>query len=417
MPTDIRVPTTGNAGEDAVVVEWNFAVGDAVNAGDVLVVLETAKSTIDVEVPVSGHVLRLMYDVGDEAPEHQVLAVLGAEGEVLADESPAIDSPAAEQYQPPATAASTPVASASVPAADAQHSTAIATKSGRHAASPRARIIAERRGIDLATLTGSGPGGRIIVGDVIAAATSVPAEPSVEAVQSPSVSPTSVPAFVDVPVRGARKVTAQRMHASLQATAQLTLTRYAGADAIFDYAKRLRAITETQGLPKIGVNDLLLFATARAVKRHPAANSWFEWDSIRQFSVVNLGFAVDTTQALLVPVIRDADRLTLAELAASSRSLIEAARSGKLGSTQMEGGTFTVSNLGGLGVHWFTPVLNPPQSCILGVGAMHQLHPLGPQLLPLSLTFDHRSLDGAAAATLLADIVSAIETIDTLSAF
>jgi pyruvate dehydrogenase E2 component (dihydrolipoamide acetyltransferase) len=159
-----------------------------------------------------------------------------------------------------------------------------------------------------------------------------------------------------------------------------------------------------------------MFATARAVAQHPAANSWFHWDGITQFERVNLGFAVDTGQALLVPVIRSADTMTLSELSQAARALLHRARSGALTPEEMDGGTFTVSNLGGLGVHWFTPVLNPPQTGILGVGAVHQSDRTAPSLLPLSLTFDHRAIDGAAAARLLADIAGCIETVDVLSA-
>jgi pyruvate dehydrogenase E2 component (dihydrolipoamide acetyltransferase) len=399
MATDVRVPTTGNAGEDAVVIEWNVQVGSTVAAGDVLVVLETAKATMDVEAPVAGEVLSIRFASGDEVPEHEVIAVLGAPGESVAEPAPA--EPAASAA--PVATAPTPDAAPAPPAREA---------GARIAVSPRARLLAERRGIDLAGLAGSGPAGRIIVWDVLSA----PAD------DAPAPAPAATaPARTErgstvVPVRGARKITAQRMHDSLQTTAQVTLTRYAGADALLAYNARLKSVTEQRGLPKIGVNDLLLFAVARTLAQHPEANSWFSWDGITQFDAVDLGFAVDTGQALLVPVIRDADTLSVSQIAAAAQGLIGRARSGGLGTADMEGGTFTVSNLGGLGVHWFTPVLNPPQSGILGVGATHQLHPEGPRLLPLSLTFDHRAIDGAAAAGLLADIAGAIETIDVLAA-
>ncbi len=394
MSTDVRVPTTGNAGEDAVVLEWNVAVGAQVTAGDILVTLETAKATMEVDAPASGVVLKILYNEGDDAPEHGLLAVLGEPGEVVDDAQQAPDAPAA-----PAVA----------PAPEA------AAPSARTAASPRARVIAERNGIDLASVVGGGPGGRIIVSDVLR----LKQETAVSApvAQAPVPAPVAAAEFTVIPVRGARKVTAQRMQASLQNTAQLTLTRYADAGALLAYAARLRSVAEQGGGPRIGVNDLLLFATARAVVKHPAANSWFDWDGIKQFSAVNLGFAVDTGRALLVPVVRNADTLTLAGVAGAAKGLIERARAGTLTGDEMDGGTFTVSNLGGLGVHWFTPVLNPPQSGILGVGAVHRTSPDTPALLPLSLTFDHRSLDGAAAAALLADIAWAIENVDVLAAY
>ncbi|MGD8169100.1 dihydrolipoamide acetyltransferase family protein [Herbiconiux sp. P16] len=435
MSIDVRVPTTGNAGEDAVIVDWSVSVGSQVSAGDVLVTLETAKATIEVEAPEGGEVLKILFESGAEVPEHEVLAILGTAGETVAESGPAA-GPASDATDPGATAPATATPAVTVTdAPNAAGATAASpaptppsTRAGgigeRVKASPRARILAERNGIDLATVAGSGPGGRVIIADVLAAKKQQQAEasPTSEARTTASAAAPAGPAaqpdaeFDLVPVRGARKITAQRMHASLQETAQVTLTRYADASALLAYLKRLRAVTEAQGLPKIGVNELVLFATARAVAKHPAANSVFDWDGIRQYRSVNLGFAVDTGQALLVPVIPGADRLTVGELAAGTRGLIEKARTGKLTSAEMGGGTFTVSNLGSLGVHWFTPVLNAPQSCILGVGAAHQTHPDAPSLLPLSLTFDHRALDGAAAAALLADLAQAIETVDVLSA-
>ncbi len=419
MSTDVRVPTTGNAGEDAVIVDWNVALGQEVSVGDVIVTLETAKSTIDVEAPTAGHVLAIFYETGDEVPEHQVLAILGAPGEDVG--APPTPSAPLESH------AEAPEESLSQKAPNhASTAQGIAAASGTEpsqAASPRSKILASRNGISLDSLKGSGPRGRIIVNDVLAAKRTLVTTnaQSLEAVASAPTAaqrPTeSASEYRLLPVRGARKVTAQRMLSSLQSTAQVTLTRYANADALVRYAARLRRASENSILPRIGINDLLLFATARAVVKHPVANSWFDWDGIRQYSTVNLGFAVDTGSALLVPVIRNADSLSLAAIAGAARAAIDKARSGKLATPEMEEGTFTVSNLGGLGVHWFTPVLNPPQSCILGIGATHQTHPDGPSLIPLSLTFDHRALDGAAAALVLAEIANSIEIIDILAAF
>jgi pyruvate dehydrogenase E2 component (dihydrolipoamide acetyltransferase) len=431
MSIDVRVPTTGNAGEDAVVVDWSVGVGSQVNAGDVLVTLETAKATIEVEAPEGGEVLQILFESGAEVPEHEVLAILGTAGEALTDAGPAAtaDDPGATAPAEPSPAVEiTQTPDASAPGEPTSSPAAAASGDTRVAASPRARILAERNGIDLAALTGSGPFGRIVVGDVLAArkdaAATAPTAVSTPSAPAPAAAPAPLPApaapeaeFELVPVRGARKVTAQRMHASLAGTAQVTLTRYADASAMLAFVKRLRAVTEAQGLPKIGVNDVVLFATAKAVAKHPAANSVFDWDGIRQYRSVHLGFAVDTGAALLVPVIPNAETLSIAGIAAAAKASIDKARAGKLTTQEMDGGTFTVSNLGSLGVHWFTPVLNTPQSCILGVGAAHQSHPDGPSLLPLSLTFDHRALDGAAAAVVLAEIASAIEAVDVLSAF
>ena len=442
MTTEVKVPTTGNAGEDAVVLEWNSAVGDTVDSGDVLCSLETAKAVIEVEAPASGTLLEIRFAEGEDAPEHAVLALIGEPGEAAAVPAPAAPSDtSAEQDSSHAQANATDPA----PAMPRLAGPARNARPGRIYASPRAKIIAAQRGIDLTTMEGTGPFGRITIRDVVAVAdgaASATARPDAGATSptvvapaavAPSVAsvtptplstptsptkPTSgVPVPIEiVPVRGARKITAQRMHASLQQTAQVTLTRYADADALLRYAGRLKTAAE-HGRPRIAVNDLVLFAVARTLPRHPALNSWFDWDGVRRFSQVNLGFAVDSGQALYVPVLPNADTMGLADLAAGAQDAIAKARAGRFSPEDMADGTFTVSNLGSLGVHWFTPVLNPPQSGILGVGAAHRSHPDAPALLPLSLTFDHRALDGAAAAAALADIAGAIETIDILAAF
>jgi pyruvate dehydrogenase E2 component (dihydrolipoamide acetyltransferase) len=423
MATDVRVPTTGNAGEDAVVLEWSVTEGSDVTAGDVLVTLETAKATIDVEAPISGQVLRTFYVAGDEVGEHEVLAVLGEPGEQMPPQGssagPAAD---ADDMGTTSPAHPTPAVIATQPGRSAESDGRVQAPARRHSASPRARRLAEEYGIDLTSLAGSGPMGRIIIADVVAAQdrATTEAPPEQRAAPAPTTADqlhaTPADQFTVVPVLGARKITAQRMYASLSNTAQLTLTRYAKAKALLRYAKRLRQVTDATSQAPIGLNDLIMFGTVRAVARHPEANSWFDWEGIKQFAHVNLGFAVDTGKALVVPVIRSADTMRLSELSQAARTAIDKARAGTLAPDEMDGGSFTVSNLGSQGVHWFTPVLNPPQTCILGVGATHQNHPGAPSLLPLSLTFDHRAIDGAGAATLLADIARCIETVDVIAA-
>ena len=423
MATDVRVPTTGNAGEDAVLLEWNVTEGSDVTAGDVLVTLETAKATIDVEAPISGQVLRTFYVAGDEVGEHEVLAVLGEPGEQMppggSSAGPAAD---ADDMGTTSPAYPTPAVIATQPGRRADSDGRGQTPARRHSASPRARRLADEFGIDLTSLAGSGPMGRIIIADVVAAQDRATPEAPPEQPAAPASATAAqlnaAPAdeFTVVPVRGARKITAQRMQASLSNSAQLTLTRYAKAKALLRYAKRLRRVTDATSQPRIGLNDLIMFGTVRAVAGHPEANSWFDWEGIKQFARVNLGFAVDTGHALVVPVIRSADTMTLSALSQAARTAIDKARAGTLAPDEMDGGSFTVSNLGSQGIHWFTPVLNPPQTCILGIGATHQTHPGAPSLLPLSLTFDHRAIDGAGAATLLADIARCIETVDVIAA-
>lgn len=406
MAIEVRVPTTGNAGEDAVVLEIRAAVGSTVNQGDIVAVLETAKASIDVEAPESGTVLDLRCAEGDEVPEHSILLVLGEPGEAV----PSDDSPSAAEvttdHSEPSTHESLPAEPAATP------SPRLIPEGRRVPASPRARLLAERNGIDLAGLRGTGPGGRIIVPDVLSQKNRVGGGDSAGPVTTgPEESDYTV-----VPVRGARKVTAQRMTQSLQDSAQLTLNRYVHADRLLSFNSRLRAHTEANNLAKVSINDMVNFAVSQTLVNFPALNSEFSWEGIRQHRSVHLGVAVDTGSALLVPVVRSAHTMSLLQLAQATKAVVERCRSGAFEMADMEGGTFTVTNLGMFGVHWFTPVLNPPQSGILSVGAIHQPTPDQPALLPLSLTFDHRALDGAEAARALQAISEAIENIDVVSA-
>jgi pyruvate dehydrogenase E2 component (dihydrolipoamide acetyltransferase) len=374
-------------------------------------------------------VLAIAAAPGDAAAEHATIAVLGAEGEATPLPEALEGSTHAELETPSAvrevsTSSTSKGGSTSKGSSISKTSSTSRSGSSRGHASPRAAVVAERNGIDLSTVTGTGPGGRILALDVLAAKRAVPATDATPLPEGLEGSPTSSSpssasgdgAYTSIPVRGARKVTAQRMQASLAEMAQVTLTRYANAAPLMSYLGRLRDNAERLDLPRLTVNDLVLFATARTMARHPEANATFDWSEIRQYSRVDLGVAVDTPRGLLVPVIRDAASLGLIDLARATASAVDAARSGSLTTDDMSGGTFTVSNLGGVGVHWFTPVVNPPQVCILGVGRALPASPAGPDLMPLSLTFDHRAIDGAAAGSVLADLADAIENIDILAA-
>jgi pyruvate dehydrogenase E2 component (dihydrolipoamide acetyltransferase) len=406
MSTEIRVPATGNAGEASVLAELKAVLGSTVSAGEVVAVLETAKASVEVEAPSAGVVLDVRCAVGDELPEHSVLMVIGDAGEIM-ENNPLGDS-GADQVE-----ATHSVAPESLPESTGT-SLVIENEHGAFPASPRARILAQRNGLDLAGVIGSGPKGRIIVPDVLK-------EIRPQGLRSSSnvseASPTQdgVGQFVTVAVRGARKITAQRMGQSLQDSAQVTLTRYASADSLASFYDRLRSYRDAQGLPRISMSDLINFAVVQTLPRYVAANSIFDWEGIRQYSTVNLGVAVDTGAALVVPVVKHADAMSLPQLSAATTALVAKARAGAMAVNDMADGTFTVTNLGMFGVHWFTPVLNTPQSCILGVGAIHQPSSAVPALLPLSFTFDHRALDGAEAARSLAAISEAIENIDVIS--
>ncbi|MEZ4556107.1 MAG: dihydrolipoamide acetyltransferase family protein [Caldilineaceae bacterium] len=226
-----------------------------------------------------------------------------------------------------------------------------------------------------------------------------------------------------MPVKGVRKVIAQRMLASLQTTAQLTLNATADARAMQALRARFKASDETLGLRSVTLNDLVLLATARALRTHPALNALFEDETIKQYGAVHLGVAVDTPRGLLVPVIRNADSLSLKQLADEAKRLAVAAQEGKATMDDLNGGTFTVTNLGAFGVESFTPVLNPPQVAILGVGNIN-LKPVpgadgDVEFVPhigLSLTINHQVVDGAPAARFLQTLARYLADVDLLLA-
>lgn len=271
--------------------------------------------------------------------------------------------------------------------------------------SPVARRLAERLGLDPATIAGTGPGGRVMLDDVIAIGGTAPAaaHPAV------ATAPTEI-----VPMTGMRGVIAERMHASLAEMAQLTMT----ADATVDRLVKLRkALREEWGDDAPGYTEFVLAAVARALRAHPRVNATIRGDEIHVLSGVHVGVAIAVDNGLMVPVLRDTDRLSLMELTAESRRLATAARTGKLSLDDLEGGTFSVTTLGAYGVDTFTPVINPPNIAILGVGRIRDdVHWKSKKkarrrrVLPLSLTIDHRALDGAPAGEFLATLRDHLES-------
>lgn len=413
MSDVVRVPSTGNSDEESIVAQLVVQEGQTVTAGDVLLLLETAKAEVEVTAPRDGTILKVGVAEGDEVPPFHPIMWIGEPGEAI-DDAPG-DAPNSPTSSPsPHDSPHTLDSEVSIQSQETPSDLSPSTRSADVLASPRARLYAERKGLDLGHIVGSGPGGRIIMPDVLSAASSPAPSPHQQSGNSATVAEPSP--FTLVPHTRARKVTAKRMHESLTNTAQLTLTRYVHADVITTLRQRWKDFAD-DGEFVPSVNDLIMYATSRALTKVPAINSHYSEEGLKVFGSVNLGFAVDTPNGLFVPVITGADTLNLRQLSERARELAASAKSGTLGVADMTGGTFTVTNLGALGVGFFTPVLNPPESGILGVGAVTSLVPGAPPVIPLSLTFDHRSLDGADAARALAAIAHAIEHIDVVTHF
>ena len=395
MAHPIQIPRLGWSMEEGVFVEWLRADGDTIEPGDVLFNLEGEKAIQEIE-SIDAGVLRIPAAApaeGDTVLVGQVIGWLCAEDEDTPAEFPAVDSAVVDDG-PPDTP---PMPSAgSVETAVATAPPPRSSSAKRPASSPRARRIASELGVDWTTLAGSGRNGRIRERDVRAAAGSATAVSSA----SPSV----------------RGIIAERMLTASQGTAAVTLTTTADATALVSLRKQFQATSGNEPAP--GYNELLLKRTASALAGHPQVrSSWTETGVLAPAgdAAIDIGLAVDTDAGLVVPVIRDPGGATLKSLRRDVADLADRARTRQLTAAEMSGGVFTITNLGAHGIDAFTPILNLPQAAILGIGRIREVPVVrGEEIVPgteisLSLTFDHRVLDGAPAATFLAEVVRAIE--------
>lgn len=448
MATAVVLPKLGNSVESCLIQRWHKKVGDPIRSGETICEIETDKAVMDVESSVDGIVLALFFEQGDDVPVMTNIAVVGQAGEAIDEFRPAgaIQSAPAEPAPAPISASQP-----EQPAATHQPVTSAPAAPAEVFISPRARALAAEKNVPYISIQGTGPEGRIIERDIQAALAQRPAltrtaqasaaesQPlpatgsgiggrvtAADLEQTPQpavVIPTASSAdYTEIKVAGARKVIAQRMLESLQTTAQLTMNTSVNAEPLLAFRKRLKASAAPLGLQSVTINDLLLFAVSRTLTRFPDVNALYLGDVIRQYRPVHLGFAVDTPRGLLVPVIAHADRLSLRQLAEEAHRLADACQQGKIKPDELQGGTFSVSNLGNLGIESFTPVLNPPQVAILGVGSINLKPVQGAsavefiQHLSLSLTVNHQAVDGAPGARFLEALRASLQDIDLLLA-
>ncbi len=441
MATPIIMPRQGQSVESCIITAWNKKVGDTVEKGEILFSYETDKSSFDEPAPESGKLIAIFHEEGDDVPCLENVCVIGQDGEDFAQFAPASEeTPAAPAAE--AAPAAAPVAEAPVAEAIAQ------TGDVSGAISPRARALAAKTGADLLKATPTGPNGRIIERDVqslvdrgltVSGAASAGYTTAVEgsgingkvvlndlnapaaAAPAQAAAP-AVSEYEDVKLTNIRKIIAKAMVESLSSMAQLTFTSSFDATKLLAYRKSLKGAAEKLGLANITLNDMILFAVSRVILKYRNANAHMLGDTMRYFNTVNLGIAVDTERGLMVPTVFHAEKMTLNELSKEAKTVITAAQSGTINPDLLKGATFTVSNLGSLGIESFTPIVNPPQTCILGVDCvMTRMKEVDGEYVPypamgLSLTVDHRVLDGADAARILKDIGFALENIDLLLA-
>jgi pyruvate dehydrogenase E2 component (dihydrolipoamide acetyltransferase) len=430
MATPVIMPKQGQSVESCIIVGWKKKSGDPVKAGETICEVETDKATFEVEAPAGGTVLAIFFEAGSDVPVLTSIAAIGSPGENVDALRPgaaaAAAAPSAHAAAPVALSAPAGVsasAAAGVPAT-APAAVAAGSGNGKIIASPRAKALAASRGLSLAGLHWSGPGGRIIERDVQGAlASAASSAPAARVAAAAIPLPTAAGTFKDIKVAGIRRLIAERMLASLQTTAQLTMHSSADAREIQGLRAKFKESPEQMGLRGVTINDMVLYAVARSLTRHPDLNALFSGDTLRQFGDVHLGFAVDTPKGLMVPVIRNAHALTLRGISAEASRLARACREGGITPDELGGGTFTVTNLGVFGVQGFTPVLNVPQVGILGVGAIVP----GPQFaedgtvkflpqLGLSLTVNHQVVDGAPGARFLQTVGDHVSRFELLLA-
>ncbi|MDR6808969.1 pyruvate dehydrogenase E2 component (dihydrolipoamide acetyltransferase) [Dyadobacter sp. BE34] len=419
----VRMPKMSDTMEEGTLVSWQKKVGDKVKSGDILAEVETDKATMELEAYEDGTLLYVGIKEGDAVPVDAIIAVIGEEGsnvEALL---------ARENGEAPAETAAAPAPGAAAQASSApavngsEKAVSVADSNERVKASPLAKRLADEKGINLSEVSGSGDNGRIVKRDVdefkpaaqASAPAAAPAQAAPAAAKAETSPVASAPAtgdFVDTPISQMRKTIARRLSESLFTAPHFYVTM----EINMDKAMALRPQLNEVATAKISFNDMVIKACAVALKQHPAVNSAWLGDKIRKYNYVNIGVAVAVDEGLLVPVIREADKKTLSAISGEVKDLAGKAKDKKLQPKDWEGNTFSVSNLGMFGVDEFTAIINPPDSCILAIGAIKKVaafkedgtvYPTN--IMKVTLSADHRVVDGATAAQFLLTVKKLLE--------
>jgi pyruvate dehydrogenase E2 component (dihydrolipoamide acetyltransferase) len=435
MPTEMRMPKLTQTMDEGKILDWLKNEGDAVEKGEPIVMVETDKANVELESPASGTLARIVVQAGDMVEVGLPIAYVAAPGEVAA---PAPPAPDAALVAPPPALAVEPAAIVALPSPVLEAPVPAAGDADRAFASPRARRVARELGVDIAQVKGTGPGGRVIEDDVIAAAEAakvapvvtlippaVPAETLVvEAAPAPTLETVPAPVVAEpiateapdaggvtlVPVSGMRKAIAERMSLSAHSTAAVTLTIEVDMTDAAALRQQVIDALEASGL-RPSFTDLIVKAVATALAEFPHINSRWTDAGIEQVADINVGVAVALgergEEGLVVPVIHKANQLSISSICQRTGNIAERARQRRLSQDEFVGGTFTITNVGTYDIDVFTPIINPPEAAILGVGriaprpAVRDGAVVVRSLMTLSLTIDHRVIDGAAGAMFL----------------
>jgi len=398
MISEVVMPQMGADMQEGTILRWLKREGDTVRRGEIIAEIETDKANVEIEAYESGTLRRILLPEGATVPVGQIIAVIAAPEDDISQYEAAAAVAAPKPAAPPPERA---VAVTEAPPAEA----------GRIRASPAARRLAEELGVDLSRVQGTGPDGRILRGDIEAAAKALeaaPAAPAAPPATAPAEAPASPPG-----VSRMRQAIARRMTQSKREAPHYYLTM----DIDMTEAERLRRqLNEAaEGEVHISVNDVIVKAVAKALQRHPIFNSWFVDGQVQQQQALNIGVAVALEEGLIAPAILDCGRKSLAEIARASRDVAERARSGVLKADEYTGATFTVSNLGMYEVETLIAIIPPPQTAILGVGVVGKVPAVEDgeivvrERMKVALSADHRVTDGALGARFLADIRNFLE--------
>lgn len=403
MAIKVIVPQKGLSDETCLIQEWKKKEGDRVEKGEIICEIETNKAAFEIESPVSGVILKILHQEGEEVPVMDTIAIIGEPEE---EYKHPLDGKEAKKKEP----VESKTGSKTIDKVKLE-SKGNTEKSVQIMISPRARKLALKKNIDISVIKGSGPRGRIIERDIKETISKkITAE---QEGKRPDV-------YQEIPVKGIRKIIADRMFQSLQKTAQLTLHSSFQAKNLLNYRSKLKESYEKVSNRDININHLIMFGIIKALKEYPEMNSHYHHDKIVQFSEIHLGFAVDTEEGLKVPVIHQTEQYSLEQFAQKVQNLTQQCLDRSIQPDDLAGGTFTVTNLGNLGIEYFTPILNSPQTGIMGIGCQ-QIKPIiyahSIEFIPvigLSLTFDHRVIDGAPAARFLKLVINILEELTML---
>jgi len=436
VATPVIIPRLGNTVESCIIGSWKKKEGEKIEKGDILLEIETDKTTFEVESPASGILLGTFFKEGDIVPVLTNIAVIGEKGEEIESYRPEPEE--AKKTPPEQTIKEKNLEETEIPVVDkgtiVDQLAAIKEDRTSGGISPRAKQFAIAHGINLDGVTGSGPHGRILERDVIKYFHTTPRSSSLvrklldkgwthkgtysgtggmiirEDLRQPGKRLSTIRAAI-----------ARHMHSSLIETAQYTITISARADVILSLRKKIKSLTAEHSLPNITINDMVMYAVIHILESYPEINAEFIDGIVYQYEDVNLAFACDTPRGLMVPVIRSAQKLSLEDLSLAVKKLSNEAVSGKIAPDDLTGGTFTTTNIGSMGIEHFTPIINTPQVAVLGICTI-DLKPVKTgegvkfiEHIKLCLTADHQVIDGASAARFLVALRDNIENFENIA--